>query len=141
MIAKLLSSSTPTLSHVTLSSFELPRPEHLVDPFAASRTQHQYCNGSAIMQLLPDESHCCTLSLGQSPALHNRTLAQLAAIVIPRPAPLGQPPPAGLGKVIVEYTDMDSALKARNAMHGRKFAGRTVTATFLPEAQYTAGQF
>jgi len=36
---------------------------------------------------------------------------------------------------------MDSAVKARNAMHGRKFAGRTVTATFLPEAEYTAGQF
>ncbi len=67
--------------------------------------------------------------------------AQLAAIVIPRPAPLGQPPPLGLGKVIVEYTDMDSAVKARNAMHGRKFAGRTVTATFLPEVEYTAGQF
>ena len=67
--------------------------------------------------------------------------AQLKAIVIPRPPPLGQPPPPGLGKVIVEYTDVDSAVKARNAMHGRKFAGRTVMATFLPEAQYSAGQY
>ena len=92
---------------------------------------------------LDDEHICCPIEAALYYAVtHLRHgCVQLAAIVIPRPAPLGQPPPPGLGKVIVEYTDMDSALKARNAMHGRKFAGRTVAATFLPEAQYAAGQF
>ena len=61
--------------------------------------------------------------------------------MIPRPPVEGQLPPPGLGKVIIEYADVDGAVAARNAMHGRKFAGRTVVATFLPEDLYSAGQF
>ena len=66
---------------------------------------------------------------------------QLRNIVIPRPPAEGQLPPPGLGKVIIEYADVNGAVAARDAMNGRKFAGRTVVATFLPEEQYAAGQF
>ena len=66
---------------------------------------------------------------------------QLKNIIIPRPPTEGQAPPAGLGKVIIEYASVDGAVAARNAMHGRKFAGRTVVATFLPEDLYGAGHF
>lgn len=36
---------------------------------------------------------------------------------------------------------MASAMRARNAMHGRKFGGRTVIATYLPEEKYIRGDF
>jgi splicing factor U2AF subunit len=61
-------------------------------------------------------------------------------ILIPRPMP-GNPTPAGLAKVIIVFTDMNGSVKARNAMHGRRFAGRTVTASFLSEDMYNLGQF
>ncbi|KAK9824357.1 hypothetical protein WJX72_009674 [[Myrmecia] bisecta] len=66
---------------------------------------------------------------------------QVNRIVIPRPAPPGQPPPLGVGKVIIEFQEPGPAMQARNAMHGRKFGGRTVIATFLTEEQYAGGQF
>ncbi|KAK9789550.1 hypothetical protein WJX73_009409 [Symbiochloris irregularis] len=62
-------------------------------------------------------------------------------VLIPRPPAPGQPPPPGLGKVILEFADTTGAVKARNAMHGRKFSGREVLATFLAEDQYAAGAF
>jgi len=60
---------------------------------------------------------------------------------IPRPNTAGGPDPPGVGKVIVEYADVSGAMAGRTAMHGRRFAGRTVSATFLPEAAFSAGQF
>ena len=60
-------------------------------------------------------------------------------VIIPRPATGGDPNPSGVGKVIVEFTEVTSAVKARNAMHGRKFSGRTVTVDYIPEAAYSAG--
>lgn len=64
-------------------------------------------------------------------------------IVIPRPPPpqYNFPPPSGLGKVIIEYDSVNSAAQAREAMNGRKFAGRTVVAAFLSEDNYKAGLF
>jgi splicing factor U2AF subunit len=44
-------------------------------------------------------------------------------------------------QVIIEYEDVASAMRARNAMHGRKFGGRTVNATYLPEDKYLRGEF
>ncbi len=44
-------------------------------------------------------------------------------------------------QVIIEYEDMGAAMRARNSMHGRKFGGRTVIGTFLPEDQYLRGAF
>ncbi|KAJ9520359.1 hypothetical protein QJQ45_030313, partial [Haematococcus lacustris] len=49
----------------------------------------------------------------------------LKRVIIPRPT-ASVPNPPGVAKVIIEYDDMASALRARNAMHGRKFGGRTV---------------
>jgi splicing factor U2AF subunit len=43
--------------------------------------------------------------------------------------------------VIIEYADMNAALKAKQAMHGRKFGGHLVEGTFLPEQEYAAGNF
>lgn len=60
-------------------------------------------------------------------------------LIIPRTPPMGGPPPSGLGKVIIEYPEADSASKARMAMHNRRFAGRTVTAIYLNENSYLAG--
>ncbi len=41
----------------------------------------------------------------------------------------------------MEYEDIAGAMQARVSMHGRRFAGRTVVATFLTEQEYAAGQF
>lgn len=64
---------------------------------------------------------------------------QVVNLIIPRPPPPGQAPPSGLGKVIVEYANPDAASTARAAMHNRRFAGRTVTAKYLDEAAFAAG--
>ena len=60
---------------------------------------------------------------------------EVAEIVIPRPDAEGGEAPAGLGKVFVLYADVAGAAAARDALHGRKFGGKTVVADFLdPEA-------
>ena len=64
----------------------------------------------------------------------------LENILIPRPLP-GNPNPPGLAKVIIVFADMNGSVKARNAMHGRRFAGRTVAASFLSEEAFASGQF
>lgn len=55
---------------------------------------------------------------------------------IPRPGPPGSPPVPGLGKVLIEFADSASAVAARNAMHGKKFAGRTVSASLVTDEDY-----
>ena len=65
---------------------------------------------------------------------------QVQAVVIPRPPPPGQAPPPGLGKVIIEFADVSGAMGAQKTLHGRRFAGRSVVATYLSEAAYAAGQ-
>ena len=62
-------------------------------------------------------------------------------LLIPRPSAADEPPPPGLGLVIIEFVETEAAVKARNAMNGRRFAGRTVAATFVTEEDYTAGNF
>ena len=66
---------------------------------------------------------------------------QVLQLLIPRPSPPGQPQMPGVGKVIIQFGDISSAARARQAMNGRKFAGRTVTGTFLSEEQFATGQF
>ncbi|KAG2437292.1 hypothetical protein HXX76_005950 [Chlamydomonas incerta] len=61
-------------------------------------------------------------------------------VLIPRPT-ADNPTPAGMCKVIMEFNDVNGAVKARNAMHGRKFAGRVVNATYLTEAAYFGGRY
>eukprot|EP00879_Flechtneria_rotunda_P005031 GHRR01005307.1.p1 GENE.GHRR01005307.1~~GHRR01005307.1.p1 ORF type:complete len:278 (+),score=114.21 GHRR01005307.1:1140-1973(+) len=61
-------------------------------------------------------------------------------LTIPRPT-ADNPNPIGLGLVIIEYADVNAALKAKQAMHGRKFGGHVVEGTFLQEHDYAAGNF
>lgn len=61
------------------------------------------------------------------------------SVLIPRPAPPGEPQPPGLGKVVIEFDAVDHALLAHSRMHGRKFALRTVIGTFLTEDKFAAG--
>lgn len=61
-------------------------------------------------------------------------------LTIPRPT-TEQPHPVGLGLIMIEYSDMAAALKAKQAMHGRKFGGHTVEGTFLSETDYQTGNF
>ncbi|XP_037421282.1 splicing factor U2af large subunit B-like isoform X5 [Triticum dicoccoides] len=59
----------------------------------------------------------------------------LVKVVIPRPHPSGEPV-SGVGKVFLEYADVDGSTKAKTAMHGRKFGGNPVVAVFYPENKF-----
>uniref|UniRef100_A0A0E0MI75 Splicing factor U2af large subunit n=1 Tax=Oryza punctata TaxID=4537 RepID=A0A0E0MI75_ORYPU len=64
----------------------------------------------------------------------------LINVVIPRPDPSGLPV-AGVGKVFLEYADVDGATKAKTAMHGRKFGGNPVVAVFYPENKFASAEY
>ncbi|KAL7193114.1 hypothetical protein ACSBR2_024844 [Camellia fascicularis] len=64
----------------------------------------------------------------------------LVNVVIPRPNPNDEPTP-GLGKVFLEYVDVDSATKARQGLNGRKFGGNQVVAVFYPENKFSQGEY
>ncbi|MEW5298333.1 MAG: hypothetical protein WDW36_001471 [Sanguina aurantia] len=61
-------------------------------------------------------------------------------LVIPRPT-AQNPSPPGSGKVIIEFLDINAAVKARNAMHGRKFGGRVVSAAYMAEDAFASGAY
>lgn len=62
-------------------------------------------------------------------------------VTIPRPYADGRPDEAHVGKVVIEFEDANAAMRARTALHGRKFSGRIVQASFLPEHLYMQGEF
>ncbi|XP_059644533.1 splicing factor U2af large subunit B isoform X2 [Cornus florida] len=64
----------------------------------------------------------------------------LVNVVIPRPNPNGEPAP-GVGKVFLEYADLDSATKARTGLNGRKFGGNQVVAVFYPENKFSQREY
>ncbi|KAL0856841.1 hypothetical protein Bca101_061995 [Brassica carinata] len=64
----------------------------------------------------------------------------LVNVVIPRPNPDHDPTP-GVGKVFLEYADLDGAAKARSGMNGRKFGGNQVVAVYYPENKYAQGDY
>ncbi|XP_044469943.1 splicing factor U2af large subunit A isoform X2 [Mangifera indica] len=64
----------------------------------------------------------------------------LVNVVIPRPSPNGELLP-GVGKVFLEYADVDGASKARSGMNGRKFGGNQVAAVFYPENKFAQGDY
>ncbi|XP_034683198.1 splicing factor U2af large subunit B isoform X2 [Vitis riparia] len=64
----------------------------------------------------------------------------LVNVAIPRPKPNGEPTP-GLGKVFLEYADIDGATKARTGLNGRKFDGNQVVAVFYPENKFSQGEY
>lgn len=74
------------------------------------------------------QARCTRLSAWPSGAL--------VQIHIPRPPPPGEQPGPGVGKVLIEFAESGAAIAARNAMHGRTFAGRTVVATLITEDDY-----
>ncbi|GJN25840.1 hypothetical protein PR202_gb13724 [Eleusine coracana subsp. coracana] len=64
----------------------------------------------------------------------------LVKVVIPRPDPNGQPV-AGVGKVFLEYADLDGAAKAKTVLHGRKFGGNPVVAVCYPEDKFANEEY
>ncbi|XVE75401.1 hypothetical protein DITRI_Ditri12bG0091300 [Diplodiscus trichospermus] len=64
----------------------------------------------------------------------------LVNVVIPRPNPSGEPAP-GVGKVFLEYTDVEGSTKAQAAMNGRKFGGNQVISVYYPENKFAQGDY
>ncbi|XP_062154961.1 splicing factor U2af large subunit B isoform X5 [Alnus glutinosa] len=64
----------------------------------------------------------------------------LVNLVIPRPQPNGEQLP-GVGKVFLEYEDIDGSAKARSGLNGRKFGGNQVVAVFYPENKFAQGDY
>ena len=70
---------------------------------------------------------CCVYVLTDQPGT-----GSLVQAVIPRPHPSGDPVP-GVGKVFLEYADVESSARAKTGMHGRRFDGKETVAVFFPE--------
>ncbi|XWS29316.1 hypothetical protein CRYUN_Cryun24cG0018600 [Craigia yunnanensis] len=64
----------------------------------------------------------------------------LVNVVIPRPNPNGEPLP-GVGKVFLEYSDIEGSRKAQAAMNGRKFDKNQVIAVFYPENKFAQEEY
>ncbi|OAE26408.1 hypothetical protein AXG93_131s1180 [Marchantia polymorpha subsp. ruderalis] len=64
----------------------------------------------------------------------------LTNLVIPRPSSSGEEVP-GIGMVFVEYIDTQGSAKAKATLHGRRFGGHTVIATYYPEEKFTHGDY
>ncbi|GAA0140909.1 hypothetical protein LIER_02173 [Lithospermum erythrorhizon] len=64
----------------------------------------------------------------------------LVNVVIPRPNPTGEPTP-GIGKVFLEYADVEGSTKARQGLRGRKFGGNAVVAVFYPENKFAEREY
>eukprot|EP00479_Gromia_sphaerica_P005278 TRINITY_DN1630_c0_g1_i1.p2 TRINITY_DN1630_c0_g1~~TRINITY_DN1630_c0_g1_i1.p2 ORF type:complete len:96 (-),score=22.57 TRINITY_DN1630_c0_g1_i1:125-412(-) len=54
--------------------------------------------------------------------------------VIPRPGQ--EPGDLGVGKVFIEYTDIESATEAQKKLDGRTFASNKIVASFYDEAKF-----
>ena len=63
-------------------------------------------------------------------------MGTVRSLNIPRPS---DNKPEALGKVFVEYEDVESATKAAAELGGRVFAGRTVIASYHDPARYAEG--
>jgi len=79
-------------------------------------------------------------------------LGKVRSVAIPRPSSSSssssETEPAqegtqdqGVGKVFVEFEQVDDALRAHTGLSGRKFAGRSVISTFYNEIDYAQGVF
>ncbi|XP_055800772.1 splicing factor U2af large subunit A-like isoform X2 [Solanum dulcamara] len=64
----------------------------------------------------------------------------LVNLVIPRPRPEGEPAP-GVGKVFLEYVDVEGSSRAQQGLNGRKFGGNQVVAVFYPENKFSEGDY
>lgn len=59
----------------------------------------------------------------------------IVSLKIPRPTG-GSRQSAGVGKIYIKYENSDQATKALKSLAGRKFADRTVVATYFPEENF-----
>jgi splicing factor U2AF subunit len=65
----------------------------------------------------------------------------VADVIIPRPPKeAGAPPPPGVGRVFISFADPAAAVAAAAALHGRRFGGRAVVASYMDEADFSAGR-
>ncbi|KAF4123490.1 splicing factor U2AF 65 kDa subunit [Geosmithia morbida] len=62
----------------------------------------------------------------------------ISELKVPRPSG-GSRQSAGVGKIFVKFETQDSATNALKALAGRKFADRTVVATYFPEENFDVG--
>nr|XP_020176060.1 splicing factor U2af large subunit A-like [Aegilops tauschii subsp. strangulata] len=65
---------------------------------------------------------------------------KLVRAVVPRPDP-GGAPVAGVGKVFLEYADLDSSTHSKTMLHMTWFRGRQVIAVFYPEDKFADGNY
>uniref|UniRef100_A0ACD5XYZ5 Uncharacterized protein n=1 Tax=Avena sativa TaxID=4498 RepID=A0ACD5XYZ5_AVESA len=72
--------------------------------------------------------------------LEARKYGNLVQAVIPRPHPSGEPV-SGVGKVFLEYADVESSARGKTGMHGRRFAGKETVAVFFPENKFVDGDY
>ncbi|KAL7927579.1 hypothetical protein ACQKWADRAFT_277167 [Trichoderma austrokoningii] len=63
---------------------------------------------------------------------------KVVELKVPRPSG-GSRQSVGVGKIYVKYDSEESATKALTALAGRKFADRTVVATYFPEENFEVG--
>ncbi|RKP39444.1 hypothetical protein BJ085DRAFT_12673, partial [Dimargaris cristalligena] len=62
------------------------------------------------------------------------TFGTVVSIRIPRPTPEGNEP--GIGKIFVEFADTNQSAQALRALAGRKFAQRTVIASYITKEDF-----
>ncbi|CAM0907261.1 unnamed protein product [Alopecurus aequalis] len=65
---------------------------------------------------------------------------KLVRTVVPRPDPSGAPV-AGVGKVFLEYADLNSSTYSKRMLHWMWFRGRQVIAVFYPEDKFADGDY
>lgn len=65
----------------------------------------------------------------------------LVRVVIPRPSPGGAPVVAGVGRVFLEYSLLESSTRCRRKMHRSWWAEKRIVAVFYPEDKFAAGDY
>lgn len=88
---------------------------------------------------MPKDLKCTLHSFVTASVVWGLQFGTVIDVLIPRPAPEGQPPPSGLGKVFINFAEKEGAVNSFRVMHGRRFGGRTVVASYVQEADYAAG--
>ena len=61
---------------------------------------------------------------------------QVLEMKVPRPGGRADKQQPGVGKIFIKYDQVEHAQKALKALAGRKFADRTVVATFFGEEYF-----
>ncbi|KAI3991547.1 hypothetical protein MKX01_013677 [Papaver californicum] len=64
----------------------------------------------------------------------------LTSVIIPRPMANEEPSP-GVGRVFLEFSDTNGALKAPEGLNGRKFGGNEVVPVYYPQNKFLQGEY